>query len=141
MWSLFSEMNDTLRLFDAFDRRFANAIEHRSFRGDGLAKLTDGGEELVLTADLPGVRPEDLDISLEANVLTVRAERKQPKPEGFDLLRSERGGLRFSRQIELPVRIDPDGVIAKLENGVLIVHLPKASEAKPRRIPVNPATA
>ena len=141
MWSLFSEMNDTLRLFDAFDRRFANAVEHRSSRGDGFAKLTDAGEELVLTADLPGVKPEDLDISLEANVLTVRAERKQQKPEGFELVRSERGGLRLSRQIELPVRIDPDGVIAKLENGVLIVHLPKASEAKPRRIPVNPATA
>jgi len=141
MWTLFSDMNDTLRLFDAFDRRFANAVDNRSSRGDGFAKLTDGGEELVLTADLPGVKPEDLDISLEANVLTVRAERKQAKPEGFDLVRSERGQLRFARQIELPVRIDPDGVIAKLENGVLNIHLPKASEAKPRRIPVNPATA
>ncbi|NUO49595.1 MAG: Hsp20/alpha crystallin family protein, partial [Polyangiaceae bacterium] len=119
-------MNDTLRLFDAFDRRFANAVETRTLRGDGFAKLADAGEELVLTADLPGVKPEDLDIRLEANVLTVRAERKQPKPEGFDLLRSERGQLRFSRQIELPVRIDPDGVIAKLENGVLNIHLPKA---------------
>lgn len=141
MWTLFSDMNDTLRLFDAFDRRFANAVEHRALRGDGVATLTDGGEELVFTADLPGVKPEDLDVSIEANVLTVRAERKQPKPEGFDIVRSERGQLRFSRQIELPVRVDPDGVLAKLENGVLSIHLPKASEAKPRRIPVNPPTA
>jgi HSP20 family protein len=135
-------MNDTLRLFDAFDRRHSGAIEGRGTqRVFDAFKLIDGGEYLVLSADLPGVKPEDLDISIEANVLTVRAERKQQKPEGFDLLRSERGGLRFSRQIELPVRVDPDGIIAKLENGVLNIHLPKASEAKPRRIPVNPATA
>lgn len=138
MWTLLSNMNDAARFFDAFDRRFATAFADRQpQKADPIVSFTDRGEELVLFADVPGIKQEDVEITIEGQLLTLRAERKPPSFEGMKLVRSERGKLQVVRQIELPCRVDADAVRAELTDGVLVVRLPKSSEAKPRRIPVN----
>ncbi len=138
MWTLFSNLNDPFRLFDTFDRQLASTFADRAPRyNDAIVSFADRGEELILVADLPGINQEDVEITIEGEILTLRAERKAREPQGLKLVRSERGNLQVLRQLELPCRVDAGAVAAELKDGVLVVRLPKASEAKPRRIPVN----
>jgi HSP20 family protein len=139
MWSVFSGMNDTMKLFDAFDRQLAQALAGREEQGVPFS-FADKGEELVFSADVPGVKRSDIEITIDGDVLHVRAVRQPTAPEGFKLARRERGTFGLSRKLALPCRIDADAVRADLTGGVLTVSLPKASEAKPRRIPVNAAS-
>lgn len=139
MWSVFSGMNDTMKLFDAFDRQVAQAFAGRDEQGLPFS-LADKGEELVFSADLPGVKRSDVEITIEGDVLHVRAAKKPLALEGFKAVRRERGTFELARKLALPCRIDADAVRADLTDGVLTIFLPKASEAKPRRIPVNAAS-
>ena len=93
-------------------------------------------QSAVITAELPGVRPEDMQLQLHDDVLTVSAERKA-EPETGEALVSERGELRFSRSINLPFAVDPEHVQARLRDGVLTVALQRAAADRPRRIQVN----
>ena len=88
-------------------------------------------------ADLPGFEEKDIDITLEGDILTLRADAPRALPEGFKVVRSERSRVRLLKQIELPVRVDVDGVSASFTDGVLELKLPKAADARPRRIPVT----
>lgn len=106
----------------------------------GLA-FRDEGEALVLRADLPGLADEDVDISLENDVLTLRAQRRSELPEGSRFLRSERGALNVSQRYELPCRVDGDAATAAMKDGVLTITLPKAKEARARRIALGGKTA
>ena len=133
MWSVFN--SDTMKLFDAFERQFQDTLAVR--RADTPISFIDNGDELVISADVPGLKHSDIDITIEGELVTLRAVRKPAPFDGFKLSRSERGALEIVRQIELPCRVDADAVRADLENGVLTVHLPKAEGAKPRRIPVT----
>ncbi|MCK6506433.1 Hsp20/alpha crystallin family protein [Myxococcota bacterium] len=104
--------------------------------------LYEGDEALVLLASLPGVRAEDLDIQLEADRLTLTAERHEPSPHGADEtvatpLFRELGGVRWTRQVRLRTPVDADQVQAKLEHGLLRLTLPKAPQARPRTIQVK----
>lgn len=95
-------------------------------------------EAFVLHVELPGCRPEDVEVNLEENVLTVTGERRfydEREAEGFR--RIERRFGRFHRAVRLPDRVDPDRVEASFENGLLTVNVPKAEEARPRRIQVR----
>lgn len=140
MWSPFSGMNETMKLFDAVDRQLAQAFVGRREEHEVPFSLADKGEELVFSADLPGVKRSDIEITIEGDVLLVRAAKKPVVLEGFKAARTERGTFELSRKLTLPCRIDADAVRADLTDGVLTVFLPKASEAKPRRIPVNAAS-
>jgi HSP20 family protein len=94
-------------------------------------------ENLYLEAELPGMELADLEIYVTGgNQLALRGERKQPSVDG-SWHRQERGFGPFSRVLTLPVAVDADRVEAKLQHGVLTVTLPKAREAKPRRITVK----
>ncbi len=94
------------------------------------------GDEILLRAELPGVAPEDVDLSLEGRVLSIRAGRRSRAPEGAEhLLREIRTGT-FRRRLGLPDGADPDGATASLRDGVLEIRIPcRASSA--RRIPVR----
>ncbi|MFI0723657.1 Hsp20/alpha crystallin family protein [Streptomyces sp. NPDC021224] len=96
------------------------------------------GEEYVMCFDLPGVDPQAIDIDVERNMLTVKAERR-PRHEGdgvkWEL--SERPLGVFSRQVVLSDILDPDGISADYDAGVLTLRIPVAEKAKPRRIAVN----
>jgi HSP20 family protein len=94
------------------------------------------GDSFVLEFDLPGVQPETLDIDVERNVLTVRAERP-PKNGDWEMLAAERPTGLFSRQLVLGDNLDLDRLEARYDAGVLRLTVPVAERAKPRKIEVT----
>ena len=94
------------------------------------------GDAFVLEFDLPGVQPETLDIDVERNVLTVRAERS-PKNGDWEMLAAERPTGLFSRQLVLGDNLDLDRLEARYDGGVLRLTVPVAERAKPRKIEVT----
>jgi HSP20 family protein len=100
--------------------------------------LVESGEHFVLKADLPGLGEDDVNIEVEDNVLTLSGERKaehQDKHEGY--VRVERAFGTFRRSLTLPEGVDPEGVTASFDNGVLEVRIPKPEERKPRRVAIQ----
>ena len=94
------------------------------------------GDSFVVEFDLPGVRPETLDIDVERNVLTVRAERT-PANGDWEMLANERPTGLFSRQLVLGDNVDLERVHADYEAGVLRLTIPVAEKAKPRKIEIS----
>ncbi|MGZ5416038.1 MAG: Hsp20/alpha crystallin family protein [Nocardioides sp.] len=94
------------------------------------------GDTFVLEFDLPGVRPETVDIDVERNVLTIKAERT-PSNGDWEMLASERPTGLFSRQLVLGDNLDLDKIDAGYEGGVLRLRIPVAEKAKPRKIEVK----
>jgi HSP20 family protein len=100
--------------------------------------LVESGDHFVLRADLPGLDQEDVKIELEDTTLTISGERKaehESKDEGY--YRVERAFGSFARSLQLPKGIDPEGVTASFDRGVLEVRIPKPEERKPRRIEIG----
>jgi HSP20 family protein len=97
--------------------------------------------ELVVKADLPDVNPQDLDIRVENNILTIRGERKfESKVNEDNYLRIERAYGSFSRSFSLANSVKSDAIKADYQNGVLTLSLPKREEAKPKQIKVTVGT-
>ncbi|HWL78486.1 Hsp20/alpha crystallin family protein [Microbacterium sp.] len=94
------------------------------------------GDHYVLTADLPGIDPGSVDIDVDGQLLTIRAERTLPSGEGVKWITREREAASFVRQLNLGQGIDTDRISASYNNGVLSVTIPVSEEAKPRKIPV-----
>lgn len=92
---------------------------------------------LILLADMPGVKLENVDITLEQNILTIHGPVEQSEIPGHDLSYSEYGGGDFHRVFALSNEIDRDGIQASLKNGVLKLILPKSKRALPRKITVQ----
>jgi HSP20 family protein len=96
--------------------------------------------ELIVQADLPDVNPNDLDIRVENNILTIRGERKFEKKVSEDkYLRVERAFGSFSRSFSLANTVNAEAIKADYQNGVLTLAIPKREEAKPKQIKVNVA--
>jgi HSP20 family protein len=93
--------------------------------------------EVELHFDLPGVRPDSIDVTVEKNVLTVRAERAWYPAEGDEVLARERPQGTFTRQVLLGEALDTDAVSATYTDGVLTVRIPVAEQAKPRKIEIT----
>ncbi len=91
--------------------------------------------------DLPGVRPDSIDLAVEGNVLTVRAEREWFPGEGGEVLTRERTQGAFSRQVLLSEALDADRVDARYDQGVLTVTIPVAERAKPRKVEIHSGEA
>jgi len=109
----------------------------RSPRHFPAINLYDSGDRYILTAELPGLTPEDLDLAITGETLTLRGERK--RPEGIadeNYRRQERPFGHWARTVTLPERVDGAQVTAGVAHGILTVSLPKSEEAKPRHIPV-----
>jgi HSP20 family protein len=94
-------------------------------------------EEITIIASLPGLTPDEVDISIEGDALTIRGEL-QPPLENVDYLFQERTGGTFSRTLTLNVPVEVESAEAVFENGVLTLTLPKAEETKPKVIQVQP---
>jgi HSP20 family protein len=125
------EMDELFDRFGAFGPVFT---ARNAFPALNLYETEDA---YVVTAEVPGVAPEDLEISLEGSTLTLRGERKVASEEGASVHRSERPSGAFRRAIDLPVPIDADKVEAVHRLGVLTLRLPKAPEHRPRQITVK----
>ena len=100
--------------------------------------IFENKDQIVLEAELPGMKPEEVDISIENNVLSIHGERKfEKKVEGDNYHRVERSYGSFTRSFTLPQTVTADGATADFENGVLRVSLPKREETKARKIEIK----
>jgi HSP20 family protein len=128
-----------------------NRLLEDSFRGNSTdSSLTSWApavdiyeteNELVVTADLPGINEKDLDVRVENNMLTIRGERKMEKSVNEDnVLRTERAYGSFSRSFSLPNTVNSEAIKADYQHGVLTVKMPKREESKPKQVKVNVAT-
>ncbi len=111
--------------------------ESRSAVGAGQTNLYDNGDELVLTTELPGVKLEDLEVTVVEDSLSISADIQVEVPEGYKALRRERAPKQFASTIQLPTAVDPERAAASLTDGILTVRLAKAAETRPRRIEVT----
>jgi HSP20 family protein len=95
------------------------------------------GDTFVIEFDLPAVNPDSVDLDVERNVLTVRAERLSPTGPEVELIASERPRGVFSRQVILGDALDTDNIHASYQSGVLRLNIPVAERAKPRKIAID----
>lgn len=128
---------------DVFRRFFGeSALAESETNGLGWAPQVDIEEtdkEMVVKADLPGVDPKDIEISLSENTLTLRGEKKEEKEEkDKNYHRVERFAGQFYRRIPLPAQADPEKIEASTANGVVTVTVPKKAEAQAKKITVKP---
>lgn len=144
MLTRWDPFRDAMKLSDAMDRLFEESfVRPRRYAGTGGqrtlylpvdAYTTD--EEVVVYALLPGVSPDNVNITVEDNTLTIAGEIPAPA-ENVDWVIQESAYGTFRRTLTLNVPIDADASEAEFENGRLILHLPKAEEAKPKQIKVH----
>jgi len=137
----------TLR--DRMDRLFSDALGRGWGSEEGLATapwippvdVFETPENIVLKADLPDVKKEEVDISIENNTLTIKGERKfENEVKEKDFYRMERRYGTFSRTFTLPPSVTAEKAEAAFENGVLTLTLPKREESKPKQIKVQVGT-
>ena len=134
-----------LREFNALSNRLNRLFDTPSQEGNDFlgawnpaVDVYDNGSEVVIHAELPGAKKEDIDVRVENNVLTLSGQKQrseETKEEGF--YRSERAFGSFSRSFSLPTTVDVSKISAEFSDGVLTLTLPKAEEAKPRQIEVQ----
>ncbi|HRX83420.1 MAG TPA: Hsp20/alpha crystallin family protein [Phycisphaerae bacterium] len=100
-------------------------------------EVSETGDAVTVKAELPGVDPQDVDVTVSGNILTISGEKREEseKREGVTY-RCERRFGRFQRSIELPTAVDADNVTAENANGVLTVRLPRSESARPRKVKV-----
>ncbi|GAB4534503.1 MAG: Hsp20/alpha crystallin family protein [Anaerolineae bacterium] len=143
-WDPFGEM---VSLRDAIDRLFEESFvrplgDRPWLRGGPQALALDiyeTDDNLVVEASLPGIKPDDVEISVVGNSLTIKGEtehEEEKKEKGKYHFRERRYGA-FQRTVSLPVEVNADKAEATFENGVLKLSLPKIEEAKPKRITVK----
>ena len=110
-------------------------------RGTALAAPADvivGEHDLVLSMDLPGLAVEDVEIELLGDFLSVRGERRRPEVgEGKTFAHTERPFGRFERRFRVPDGVDPDSILARMDNGVLSLIVPKPERLKPKTIAIG----
>jgi len=141
-WQPFRELEEMSRRFDSiFSRPFLSVWrrlppEEREWAP--AIEMFEKDDKFVLRAELPGVKKEDIDVSVSDNTLTVKGERKsenEVKEEDYYCCEHAYGS--FFRSIALPSNVDDEKIEASYEGGVLEVNLPKAAEVKPKKISVS----
>lgn len=130
-------MSDPFRQFD----RLTQQVLGTAARPAAMAMDAWREEnQFVVAVDLPGVDPGSIDVNVEQNVLTIRAERKETLGDGVELIAAERPRGVFSRQLLLGETLDTENVKAGYDGGVLTVRIPVAEKAQPRKIEVTAGT-
>jgi HSP20 family protein len=138
----FGEMVTLRQAMDRlFEDSFVSPLTLRSYPGEASAPALDvhqTADEIVVTAALPGLKAEDVDITITGQTLLIRGEFKEDsKVERDQYLYRERRFGTFQRQVQLPVRVQGDAATATFEDGVLRLSIPKSEEVKPRQIQVK----
>jgi len=149
MLTRWSDFDRTLAWMDEFRRRMDRMFDDSQISRPSAAwepffgvswpraNLYDGGESLVVTAELPGIGEKDLQISANQDGVTISGERKVETPKGWSVHRQERPGYKFSRSFAFPCKVDTEKASATLKDGILTLSVPKVPEAQPRRISVR----
>ncbi len=136
---------DLLSIQDEMNTLFNRAYGERSGEGEQRQRswapaldIAEHKDAYLVQVELPGVKPDDLEITLEDGLLTIQGERNFTQESGDQQFhRIERRYGRFRRSITLPTQVQADAIEASFEDGLLTVRVPKAEEAKPRRINVQ----
>jgi HSP20 family protein len=136
-----SPRRELVSLREAMDRLLEDSLAEKYVGGRGEARLPidvyTTPAEIVVRAPVPGVAPDDVEVTLEGDTLTIRAEVEGPL-ENVEYIFQECPSGRFSRVLTLNVPIDTDNIEATFEHGLLTLKLPKAIPATPRTIKVQP---
>jgi HSP20 family protein len=135
---LFGLRNELDRLFEApLSELVAQGANLLSIWNPAIDVYEDK-ENVLVKAELPGMKKEDIEVSLHDGALSISGERKnEEKFEGAETYRAERFVGRFHRTVTLPSAVKGDQVTAQYKDGILTITLPKAEEAKPKQIEVN----
>ena len=142
-WDPFREI---MAMRSAMDRLFDNFYSSGAWQPSATWELpldvAETKDEFIVQASIPGIKAEDLEITYNANTLTIKGETKEEKDveEKHYHLRERRYGS-FVRSISVPSTIQADAIRAEFDSGVLTLHLPKAEEAKPKRIQIQSGAA
>ena len=132
-WTPFTE---TTRLSDAMNRLFDGGAGGPAWTP--AIDVAEDPDKITLTADLPGLRQEEIDIQIEKDVLTLKGERNLKREGAGDHYRRyERAAGSFVRAFTLPKSVDAENVSAAMKDGVLTLVLPKRPEAKPKQIKIS----
>jgi HSP20 family protein len=143
-----SPLGEFMTLRQAMDRLFDDDVfrplrwTSGAIEGPGLPlDVTTNQDELIVEAALPGIKPEDVDITVENGTLTITGKTSDERraEEGSYLVQEIRRGT-FSRSVTLPNGLEPDKATATFEHGVLTLRIPKAEQVKPRQIRISPVT-
>jgi HSP20 family protein len=141
MLSTWRPLRDLVRVQEEMNRAFGDERLLRAGESVGWTPSCDiyeDGEEIIVSAELAGVEPKDLEIRYENGVLTLKGERKLEMEENRqNYHRVELSYGTFTRAFSLPASIDAEEIRAESKQGVLVVHLPKKPEAKPKSIQVK----
>jgi len=137
----FDPFRDITTLRDEMNRLFNRTVGEGVSSGSAwtpAVDIFDTDQAIVLRAELPGLTPEDIDIEIDDNVLTLKGERRfeETVQEGR-YYRLERAYGHFQRNVTLPQGVKADEISASFDNGVLSVQVPKAEEVRPRKIAVG----
>ncbi len=132
---LFTTRREIDRVFDQF---FGKAGT-RTGPWVPVVDIRETKDAIAVVAELPGMRPEDVEVDVENNILTISGEKKQEVTEsdGAEYHLVERRCGRFERSFTLPRTVDADKIEARVEHGLLTITLPKAEAAKPRRVQIR----
>jgi HSP20 family protein len=135
MLGIQDEMN---RLFSAFLSPVPEKTEKGALMWNPLVDIAETDEEIVVTAEFPGMTKSEIEITMQDNVLTLKGEKKQPSTEVKEknTHRLERSFGSFERSFSLPVAIRQDKIKAAFKDGILTIHLPKSDEAKRKEVAI-----
>ncbi len=139
-WSPFSDMR---RFDDVFNRlwRGANGLQETPEAWSIPLDVTRTGDDVVVKASLPGVKKENVDVTIEDNVLTIRAEiAEEGERENAGYLLKERRSGSFYRAVRLPETVDSENAKSAYGDGVLTITLPKLEEKKARKLSITSAS-
>lgn len=148
---MFARVSDFDRMFDAmgllrgrfdnifneFDRTVGYEPSWSVVSNYPRTNLYDKGDQFELVAEVPGLAKDDLDVKIQGNYLEISGKREVKTPEGYRPHRNERGSATFTRSLTLPSDVDSTKVSATLNDGILVLTLPKSEAAKPRQISIK----
>lgn len=133
VWDPFREMAALQRAMNSLFRDFPT--QRRT--GYPPVEVVNKGDSIVVTAELPGVNRDEVDLTVLGDTLTIAGEKKLPAEEGVTYIRHERPHGRFRRLIDMPYSVEQDKISATYNDGILTITLPKAEEAKPKQVTVE----
>ncbi|NUM33547.1 MAG: Hsp20/alpha crystallin family protein [Candidatus Brocadiae bacterium] len=134
-----SEMNEMFGEYSPLNYALQGMRSNQEFP---LVNMWSNEDQVVLTAELPGIQPEEIGINVLEDTIFIQGERKNPvveqdKEKKITYHRQERASGKFKRGFQLPFRVETDKVTAKYENGILKIALPRSEKEKPKQIKVS----
>lgn len=137
MYSLWNDFDRTLSAFDQLLREVEPAFARRGARRGLPLNISETEEAYTVVARVAGMKAEELTVETEGDVVILKGRRAVALPEGAQVLHRERADVHVERSLRFRTPIDREGITARLDKGLLTLRVPKAPEARPRRITVT----